>query len=101
MTAHVTWRQHFRADAREITGYYADRGGPELAARFIHALETAVYRIAHSPDSGSPLAQEYGIPGLRSYAMAEFPFAIFYLHSDDGVALVRVQHGGRDFASLL
>jgi toxin ParE1/3/4 len=101
VTASVTWRQCFRADAREITGYYADRGGPELAARYIHALEAAVFRIAHSPEIGSPLAQAYGIPGLRSSAMAEFPFAIFYLHSDDGVALVRALHGRRDFASLL
>ena len=90
------------ADIHEAVVYYRDEAGPEIALRFVDDLEEAVGHIADWPGSGSTrFAELLGIPGLRSFAIARFPYVVFYMESADHIDVWRVLHGRRDIPQTL
>lgn len=101
MTPAATRRRRFREDIQAIADYYLEKEGLGLATRFIDSLESLVNRIARNPGIGAQCEAELGLAGLRSHAMPDFPFVIFYIHTQESVTFVRVLHGRRDIPSIL
>ncbi|MFY9351198.1 MAG: type II toxin-antitoxin system RelE/ParE family toxin [Sphingobium sp.] len=90
------------ADVEMIVEHYAQEGGADLALRFVDALEAGYRRIAARPGLGSPrYAHELDLPGLRSKAMARFPYLIFYVEQPDHVDVWRILHARRDMPAWL
>jgi len=66
-------------DVANTADYYAEVAGPELALRFIDAVEASVRRIGTFPSAGSSAPEaETGISGLRGIAVSGFPFRLLY-----------------------
>ena len=73
-----------------------------LANRFIRQYETSIRAIAAMPGRGSPrFGNELGIPDLRTYAMRDFPYLVFYRDHIDAIDIDRVLHSHRDVFRLL
>ena len=90
------------SDIRYATEYYRHEAGPEVATAFIDFLEQATHQACAWPGAGSPqIAETLGIPGLRSLALAQFPYAIFYVDHPTHVDVWRVLHVGRDIPATL
>lgn len=98
----VVLRRTAEDDIRSATDYLNDEGTPELARRFLVALELAFSSISEQPTSGSPrFAHELDLPGVRSWLLADSPYLIFYVELDDHVQVWRVLHVKRDLGFLL
>ena len=80
---------YYRGHAAEVP--------PNVAARFLQALEAAFDAIATRPGMGSPrYAHELDMPGLRSWIVDGFPYLVFYMEHDNGIDVLRVLHQSRD-----
>lgn len=89
------------ADIQAALEYYLVEA-PNVAERFIAALEKAVAQIERQPGIGSPrYGHELGIPMLRHWSRSRFPYALFYIEHDDHLDLIRVVHMSRDIPSSL
>ncbi len=66
------------------------------------AVEQAYKRLANMPGIGVEQAvRNSGLIGLRRLSVPGFrSFLIFYLPHDDGIEIVRVLHGARDYDKL-
>jgi toxin ParE1/3/4 len=84
-------------DIEAIIDDYLVHGGADVALGFIDALQGAFEHLSRQPGTGSPrLAQELGIPGLRSWPPRSHPHIVFYFDAPDAVEIWRVLHGHRD-----
>jgi toxin ParE1/3/4 len=93
----VILRALARRDADEAIDYYAAQVGPDIAIRFVDALEKAYRLVSIRPTTGSPrYAHELDLPGLRSRKLAGFPYLVFYLEHEDHIDVWRVLHAQRD-----
>ena len=89
-------------DVRQAVDYYLNEAGPDIALQFIDELEKVTKHVGDWPGSGSArFAEILGIPGLRSFALARFPYVVFYIEEDDHVDIWRVLHGKRDIPAVL
>lgn len=92
-----------RLDVIEQAVYLGEEADEELALRFIDAVDTAVRRLAATPDIGR--LRESGssrLAGLRSWPVPGFPnHLIFYRTGEELLQIVRVVHGARDLIRLL
>jgi toxin ParE1/3/4 len=89
------------ADIDLAIAYY---GGvsPQLARKFIDALEQATLQVAQFPNIGSPRYEsELSIPHLRLLPLQGFPYAIFYLVENDAIRIIRLVQMQRDIPELL
>lgn len=98
-------RQHAaaRRDLLEHFVYLAESAGLNVADRFLTHAEASFNDLSEQPMIGASLrlpAPE--LAGLRKWRVKGFDdFLIFYVPRDDGVSIVRVLHGSRDWWSLL
>jgi toxin ParE1/3/4 len=84
-----------RRDLQEILGFIAlDK--PGAALRHLERLEEACWDLAKNPELGA--ARNDILPQLRVWSVGSY--IIFYRPSDDGVEIIRVVHGARDFGAL-
>jgi toxin ParE1/3/4 len=75
---------------------------PEVADKFIDALQAAFHHIQRAPATGSPrYAHEMNLPGLRSWMCRRFPYLVFYMEHADRIDIWRVLHAHRDMPSWL
>jgi toxin ParE1/3/4 len=75
---------------------------PQVADKFIDALEDAFRHIQRAPATGSPrYAHELNLPGLRFWACRRFPYLVFYMEHADRIDVWRVLHSHRDMPSWL
>lgn len=89
-------------DVDRAVDHYLDEAGPDVAARFVDALERALGRLARQPQLGSlRFAYDLGIPGLRTWPVPRFPSLIFYVEQDDRLDVWRVLHDRRDIPATL
>lgn len=84
-----------RRDLADILELIA-RDKPGAALRHVERLEAACWTLARNPDIGT--ARGDLLPGLRAWSVGSH--VIFFRRSDDGVEVVRVVHGARDYAQL-
>lgn len=88
---------------RQYRYYLAEKDAATAAERFLDAVQLATEELRHHPDIGAPARMKWPhLAGLRSWPIPGFPvIRIYYIHSADGVRIVRVLHGKRDIGSLL
>jgi toxin ParE1/3/4 len=75
--------------------YLHGEAGPEVATRFIDAVEEALQRLEEFPYIGR--ARHFRQPGLRSWMIPGFRrWLIFFLPIKDGIRVYRVIHSAMD-----
>jgi toxin ParE1/3/4 len=89
------------ADIDSAIAYYCGIS-PQLARKFIDALEQATLQVAQFPNIGSPRYEsELSIPHLRHLPLRGFPYAIFYLVETGVIRIIRLVQMQRDIPELL
>lgn len=88
---------------RQFRYYLLQVQVPEVAIRFVDAVDETVALICASPLAGSPKTlTNRSLAGLRSWAVKGFEdILIFYLAEPERVRIVRVLHGRRDISKIL
>ncbi len=81
------------ADLIEIWSHIA-QDDPSAADRQLDRIDAACEMLATNPDGG-PRREDLA-PGLRFYPVGNY--LIFYMPTEEGITLVRVLHGARDYA---
>jgi toxin ParE1/3/4 len=90
------------ADLDEAAAYHHGHAGEQIALDFIDAVERAIHRIGHQPHLGTlRYGYELAIPGLRAWPVDRFPYALFYVDTDETVDVWRVLHARRDIPTSL
>ena len=79
-------------DLIEIWGYIA-KDDPLAADRQLDRIDAACEMLAENPQGG-PRREDLA-RGLRFYPVGNY--LIFYTAGDDGITVVRVLHGARDY----
>lgn len=99
----VQKRAAARADLVDLYVYLVDEAGEKVADRFLDKAESSFNLLATQPKMGKPLTlRRPELAGMRLWRVEDFDsFLIFYLPRSDGVTIVRVLHGSRDWWSLL
>jgi len=88
-------------DVSSALDHYLDEA-PEIAGKFVDALEQAFRHVQRAPATGSPrYAHELNLPGLRFWACRRFPYLVFYMEHADHIDIWRVLHAHRDIPSWL
>ena len=91
-----------RRDLETASDYYEAKGGPDLGARFLDAVQEANGRIGRYPGAGSQhYGREAGISGLRSRPVRRFPYLILYVETHDSIEIWRVLHSHSDIPARL
>ncbi len=98
----VVPRKLARRDVEAAIDLYLGEAGPNIALGFIDALQSAYRAIAERPSVGSPrYAHELAIPGLRSRALKNYPYLVFYAECVDHIDIWRVLHSRRDMPTRM
>ena len=98
----VVPRATARLDIDRAIDWYAAEAGADVVLRFLDDLEAAFRAIGRNPLAGSPrYAQVLSIPGLRSRALARFPYLVFYVDRADRADVWRVLHAQRDIPTSI
>ena len=94
--APVRPRARARQDVDDAVRHYLRDAGPDVALRFIDALQAAYRVIAANPAAGSPrYGHELALPGLRSVRLKRYPYLVFYIVHDGSIDVWRVLHAQR------
>jgi toxin ParE1/3/4 len=84
-----------RLDLQQIMEFIAlDK--PGAALNFVERLEEACRALAKNPDLGA--SRDDLLPRLRVWSVGKY--AIFYRQTEDGIDVVRVVHGAKNFTAL-
>jgi toxin ParE1/3/4 len=95
--AAVTWSPTAQDDLRDIHDYIGIQNhGPAAAARLIRRIEERCQLCAANPGMGQ--SRPDLAPDVRVSCVGNF--LIFFVPHDNGIAVVRVIHGARDYASF-
>jgi toxin ParE1/3/4 len=80
-------------DITQALNHYIDQDVAQLPERFLAELDAAFRHIAQHPGTGSPrYAGQRTAKGLRCWLLRRFPYAVFYLVSDERISVIRVLH---------
>ena len=91
-----------QADIRAAAEYYRDQAGHQVAAALIGAVEQVVQQIGMWPGSGSSrFAEMLDLPSVRTVALHQFPYIVFYAELPGHVEVWRVLHNRRDVPRVL
>ena len=95
------FRQNTERDVAEIVSYIAD-DNPEAAQRFRKALQETGELLLDMPPIGSmrvsdkPALKDISVVLVRDFDK----YFVFYRPVSDGIEIVRVLHGARDYPTL-
>ncbi len=82
--------------------YYRKGGGNPVAARVAKATNAALDQIELDPCIGSPiLGKRLGIPGFRTWRVAEFPLLWCCFERADHLSVVRLLRERQDLSTIL
>jgi len=84
-----------RRDLLEILEYIA-RDKPGAALRHVERLEESCRTLAKNSQLGT--VRDDLLPNLRDWPVGKY--VIFFRPADDGIEVVRVVHGARDYGKL-
>jgi toxin ParE1/3/4 len=79
-------------DLEEIVRYIGTRN-PSAAARLTDGVEETCWRLARQPGLGQ--SRPDLLPGIRFIPLGSY--LIFYRECDEGIQVLRVLHGARDY----
>jgi toxin ParE1/3/4 len=77
------------------SGEYRE-GQPGAALRHVERLEEPCWTLARNPGIGT--ARDDLLPGVRAFSVGNY--VIFFRPASDGIEVVRVVHGARDYRLL-
>ncbi len=98
----VVPRERARQDVGDAIAFYVAQGADHAALGFIDALEAGFETVgAHPAIGASRWGEELELPGLRSWSLAGYLFAMFYVERADHVDVWRVLHLRRDLPTSL
>ena len=83
-------------DLDDILDFIA-KNNPSAALRVVDSLERKCQLLAQFPQMGH--ARDDLLPGLRSFSTVAH-YVIFYQLIADGIKILRVLHGARDFPAI-
>ena len=88
---------------RQYRWYLVERDAPDVAFRFLDAVEKSVEQLIQMPGSGAPkLLRNPALAGLRVWLVEGFEdMRIFYLVQGDSLKVIRILHGKRDINRIL
>ena len=88
---------------RQFRYYLVDQDRPQVASRFLEAVQRTINDIVRMPNGGAPkILSNEALADLRSWPVQEFEdIRIYYLAKEGLVRLVRVLHGKRDINRIL
>jgi toxin ParE1/3/4 len=85
-----------RQDLADILEYISrDKLGAAL--EHVERIEEACWLLARQPELGT--ARDDLLPGLRVWPIVKH--LVFYRPNEDGIEVVRILHGARDYGKLL
>ncbi|MBK1731506.1 type II toxin-antitoxin system RelE/ParE family toxin [Thiococcus pfennigii] len=92
-----------RRDLVEHFVYLAEMAGQDTAERFLDSARSSFEVLAKQPMMGSQIrTHDPALAGMRKWPVRDFRgYLIFYLPRTDGISVVRVLHGSRDWWDLL
>lgn len=93
----VNLRPKAEVDLLEIWDFIHQGSGPDRADAFIDRIKATFENLETFPEMGKA-RPDFGL-NLRS--ITEGNYLIFYQPTRDGIDIVRVLHGARDFEGLL
>lgn len=98
----VLRRRSARIDIDMAADHYDREAGLDIALRFVDAVEAAIRAIAERPRAGSSIwGERLRVSGLRSRAVARFPYLAFYMEHEEHIEVWRVLHAKRDIPASL
>lgn len=88
---------------RQFRWYLVEQDAPDVAFRFVEAVEASVEQLLRMPGMGARReSRNPALKGLRLWPVKEFDeFLIFYVVAKDTVRVVRILHGKRDIERIL
>ncbi|MDQ6700230.1 MAG: type II toxin-antitoxin system RelE/ParE family toxin [Acidobacteriota bacterium] len=88
---------------RQFRYYLLDQKLPEVADRFVEAVQHAIQEIVRTPGMGAPKhLSNKSLNGLRSSQVQGFEnIRVWYLSGHGPVQVIRVLHGKRDINRIL
>jgi plasmid stabilization system protein ParE len=86
-----------KADLREIALFIA-RDNKTRARSFVRELRAKAHDVGDMPLAW-PLIPRYAHHGIRRRPFRDY--LIFYRIDEDGISIVRILHGARDYETLL
>lgn len=88
---------------RQYRYYLVGESVPDVASRFVDAVEETISAICRMPEIGAPRRlRSKAVPALRAWPVRDFEdVRVYYLAQDDLIRVVRVLHGKRDIARIL
>ncbi|MBA4341964.1 MAG: plasmid stabilization system protein [Methylibium sp.] len=82
--------------------YYRKEGGTRVAVKLANATNAALDQIDLDPGIGSTkLGKHLGIPGLRTWRVAEFPLLWCYFERGDQLDVLRLSGERQNIAAIL
>lgn len=91
-----------RTDILRQVGYYAELGRPDVAERFLAAVEAAFSSLQATPAAGTP--KQFAHPdlsGLRSWPVRGFEdIRLYYVQREQELIVLRILHGRRDIDGI-
>ena len=99
---HVLRRPRAVEDIQSHVDHYLLEAVPEVAERFVQAVERGLSLLIRHPQAGSPcVCRSPELQGLRWWPVPGFRnHLIFYRPTGTHLELVRVLHGARDLACI-
>jgi plasmid stabilization system protein ParE len=94
----------FWADLARQVDWYRDEACPEVAERFVDAVEATLNVLMRQPGLGRARFQKWPeLQGIRSFRVRKpfHRFLIFYRHEKPTLFAERLIHGGRDLPRRL
>jgi len=88
---------------RQYRWYLVEKDVPEVAFRFLDAVEESVTQLLRMPAMGAPkLLKNSALAGLRVWPVEGFEdMRIFYLVQGESLKVIRILHGKRDINRIL
>jgi len=92
-----------REDILRQFQYYLLNDAPDVATRFLEAVDESIAAICSMPQMGAPrLFKKASLAGLRSWPVKYFDeILIFYIAGAQQLRVVRVLHGKRETKKIL
>ena len=85
------------ADIDDVTDYLLEKGGPDVALRFLEAVKRVEELVASMPGIGA--LRDFGDPeliGMRMLPIPRFPkYLLYYRATDQFLVVFRVIHGAQ------
>jgi toxin ParE1/3/4 len=102
--ARVLKREAAKRDLIAQWVWYAENASIEIADRFLTAADSTLRALARQPETGIPVpVTKIPLQGMRRFPVSDGfdRILFFYFPLQDGIDLVRVVHGARDFGRLI